>query len=102
MSQPRPLTIVTRKTLAASAAFASVVAHGAPVAEKTTSLFDRGPLRMGAAVVLGLLAAIALVRMMLKLAARRADSNLLDPASELTTLTFPPSPHSPPRLHRSK
>ena len=94
----RPTTIL--KTLAGAAALG--VAHGSAAAASTHGLLTRGPLRTGAVIALCLVAALALVRALLKMAARRADANLLDPASELTTLTFPPTRSQRPRLDRAK
>ncbi len=99
MSQPqRPVTLSIPKTLTGAAA----LTYGAAVAAKTTDLLARGPLRTGAVVGLAVLAVLALVRVLLKLATRRADPNMLDPASELTTLTFPPTRNTRPRVRRAK
>jgi hypothetical protein len=95
----RPMTIL--KTLAGAAALGAL-AHGSAAAASTEGLLARGPLRTGALIALCVVAALALVRTLLKMAARRSDANLLDPASELTTLTFPPTRSQRPRLDRAK
>ena len=97
--QQRPVTIL--KTLAGALALGAL-AHGSAAAATGSGLLARGPLRTGALIALCLVAALALVRTLLKMAARRADANLLDPASELTTLTFPPTRSQRPRMHRAK
>jgi hypothetical protein len=101
MSLQRPLTIVILKTLAGAAALGAL-AYGAAVAATRSGLLPRGPLRTGVAVAVGGLVAMALIALLFKRAARRADANLLDPASELTTLTFPPTRSPRPRLNRAK
>lgn len=98
--QQSPMTLaILKKTLAGAAAMAAL-AHGPATAAEATGLFTRGPLRTTAAVAFGGLALVAMVRVLLRLMARRADSNQLDPASELTTLTFPPT--RSPRPPRAK
>ena len=102
MSQPpNPVNIVTLKTLAGLAALAGP-ACGLAAEARAGSLLTPGPLRTAAAVVLGGLVASGVVRLLVKLSSRRSESNLLDPASELTTLTFPPTRNTRPRLHRAK
>ncbi|MDB5958576.1 MAG: hypothetical protein JWP60_5184 [Ramlibacter sp.] len=98
--QQSPMTqAILKKTLAGAAAMAAL-AHGPAAAAQATGLLARGPLRTTAVVAFGGLALLAMVRVLLRLMARRADSNQLDPASELTTLTFPPTRN--PRPPRAK
>lgn len=99
--QQRPQTFLTLKTLYGAAA-TGVLAHGSAAASTGHGLLAGGVLRTGVAIVLALVAALVLVRLLLKMAARRADPNLLDPASELTTLTFPPSRTTRSRVQRAK
>jgi len=102
MSIPqRPQTLLTLKTLYGAAA-CCVLAHGSAGAATHSGLLPRGPLRAGLAIVLAVVAGLVLVRVLLKIASRRTDPNLLDPASELTTLTFPPSRNARPRVQRAK
>ena len=100
MSQPqRPTTPAILKARYGAAAMAAL-AHGPAGAAQAGGLLARGPLRITAAVALVALAVVALAVILVKLLARRADSKQLDPASELTTLTFPPS--RSPRPNRAK
>ena len=56
----------------------------------TGGTLGRNPVRLLVAALATLGLALALVRL-LQETRRRSDPNLLDPASELTTLTFPPT-----------
>ena len=102
MSQPQsPTSPAFLKTLYGAATLAALT-HGPAAAAQAGGLLARGPVRITAALALVALAAVAVLAILVKRAARRADPNELDPASELTTLTFPPSRNARPRMHRAK
>ncbi len=77
------------KALAALVALGLLLALAAATL-MTVGTLGRNPVRLLVAAVATVALALALVRL-LQEARRRSDPNRLDPASELTTLTFPPT-----------
>jgi len=102
MTHRRHSTDSARRRIFAGLAALGILACLAAAALMAMGVLPRSTGRMilflgGAAAVV-----LALLRLVLAIAARRAEADLIAPPSELTTLTFPPSVHfDRPRLQRA-